>query len=97
MCADGFTELSIGAAPKAVPRISLHAQAPRLRPAISSKSPPNRRRARIQMRAPPHPGVFPFPKERPERWLLWEIAFTTVKWAEHLARVAMARAVRGLR
>ena len=40
------------------------------------------------------PGTFPFPKERPERWLPWAIAFTTVKSAELPARVAMARTLR---
>src|SRR6184192_1466050 len=96
MCADGSTELSIGVAPKAVPRISLHARAGWLRPAMAPRSRPNRRRARIQMPAPPRPQALTSLKEPRERWFRRAIEFITVKWAERLAPLAMARAARVL-
>ena len=72
-------ELCIKAELTTTRRRSLHARVRRLQPVKWSKPLPSRRRERIQTQVRLQPRTFPFPKERPERWLPWAIAFTTVK------------------
>ena len=67
-------------------------------PCPSASAPAGRIDTACQTAGGHKPGrrTLPSPQERRKRWWPWAIAFTTVKWAELPARVAMARTVMAL-